>query len=140
MEQDGHNYLEVGADLMAITLFFFLCLAAVSRPENEAERQRALRDVRMPTAGGTELPNGPAIDLFVRSGSVTVRFENSQRVVSRANNLADALKTIVGQKSGVSVNVYADIHTSFQEVVAVLDAVQQQLPKSTINIGVMERS
>lgn len=155
MDDNGHNYMMVGLDLMTGTLFFFLCLAAISRPvvdgENLREKEslqqevhslksqlKALRDVRVPTASGTEVPAGPAIDLYVKPGSISIQVGQHLETVRQRDQLAVVLRRLSGEKLNPVINVYADIKTSFQAVVSVLDIVQRELPESTTNIGVAE--
>ncbi len=143
INEKGSN-LEIGADIMAVTLFIFIIMTIVMEPiedrvedvEGQSE-VKSLQDMDLAESesGTAEMNDEDKIELFIygdrfeiRRDGGTMRLPDFPEFESYVSNLHST--------ENVRFTIYAQRDISFQNVVNAVDVIKNNNPQAVVNIGV----
>lgn len=150
MNNKMSSYLEIGADLMAVTLMFFVISLSVMRPAEKlsgkaSEKQQIIDSLKsvlemLPKAStGRAIPNQSAghMELTLSNGHVRVKYNDWAESSPSEEGLPALLRKF--EPVPGRVTIFADAKLSYNTVIHAVDEVRTAFPKSTIELGAISR-
>lgn len=143
----GSN-LEIGADIMAVTLFIFIIMTIVMEPTDnnyDASAQQSevktLQDMELAKSesGVGDLEDLLRIEVYLYHHTFEIVQEESKVKLNTLEEVERYIRRITPNNGGQFI-LYADRDISFQEVVSTIDVIKRHIPQAEINIGVATKN